>query len=51
MRILSFDEWLEDQDENRTLDDLREEYLRYVKRMERKLERRQLKKVGRKDKK
>ncbi|WJV20741.1 hypothetical protein QU593_10025 [Rossellomorea marisflavi] len=51
MRILSFDEWLEDQDENRTLDDLREEYLRYVERMERKLERRQFKKVERKDKK
>jgi len=51
MRIFTFDEWLEDQDEDRMLDDLREEYLRYVERVEREQVRRQLKKVERKDKK
>ncbi|MGD7047035.1 hypothetical protein [Rossellomorea marisflavi] len=46
MRILTFDEWLEDQDEDKTLDLLREEYLLYVERMERRQERRGSKNIN-----
>lgn len=45
-KLLTFDEWLEYQDGERDLDELREEYLNYLDRYERRQQRRNGKRLN-----